>query len=106
MTLDTLAAAAAITVPFLVTLSYIYNCYAHPFAQHRRCNGTGRIPSLFGRGWRFCLRCDGTGLRLRIGRRAWNRLRRLQREAALPDDRSTPRREVTPGQDARADEGR
>jgi hypothetical protein len=89
VTLDTLAAGAAIAIPVLLTLSYVYNCYAHPFAEHRRCHGTGRIPYLFGRGWRFCPRCQGTGLRLRIGRRLWNHARRLQREAAQREDRST-----------------
>ncbi|YCK40169.1 hypothetical protein ACNF49_40725 [Actinomadura sp. ATCC 39365] len=96
MTLDTLAAATVIATAIPITLSYIYNCYARPFRSHRRCNGTGHIPYLFGRGWRFCLRCQATGLRLRLGRRAWNHLRRLQREAALADD----------NQQAEADGGR
>ncbi|GIH79808.1 hypothetical protein [Planobispora longispora] len=82
MTLDTLATTAAITVPTLLTLRYLYLCYARPFREHRRCKGTGRIPYLFGRGWRFCPRCNGTGLRLRIGRRLWNHARRLHRDGS------------------------
>ncbi|MEV0383400.1 hypothetical protein [Nonomuraea sp. NPDC050643] len=80
MTLDTFAATAAIAIPALLTLRYIYLCHAHPFREHTRCRGTGRIPYLFGRGWRFCPRCNGTGLRLRIGRRIWNHARRLHRD--------------------------
>ncbi|MEV0619321.1 hypothetical protein AB0I81_38805 [Nonomuraea sp. NPDC050404] len=80
MTLDTLAATAALMLPILLTLCYVCLCYARPFREHRRCNGTGRIPYLFGQGWRFCPRCNGTGLRLRIGRRLWNHARRLHRD--------------------------
>lgn len=80
MTLDTFADIAAITIPILFTLRYIYLCYARPFHEHRRCKGTGRIPYLFGHGWRFCPRCHGTGLRLRIGRRIWSHARRLHRD--------------------------
>lgn len=83
MTPTTLAAAAAIAVPVLLTLSYAYACYARPFREHRRCKGTGRISYLFGRGWRFCPRCSGTGFRLRIGRRLWNHARRLHRDGIV-----------------------
>lgn len=81
MTPDTLLTAAAITLPILLTLRYVFLCNVFPFREHRRCKGTGRIPYPFGlSGWRFCPRCDGTGLRLRIGRRLWNRARRLYRD--------------------------
>ncbi|TMR24261.1 hypothetical protein ETD86_04935 [Nonomuraea turkmeniaca] len=69
MTPDNLLTTAAITLPILLTLRYVFLCYARPFREHRRCRGTGRIPYPFGlSGWRFCPRCNGTVLRLRLGR--------------------------------------
>ncbi len=81
MPTDTLIASAAIALPILLTMRYVFLCYALPFREHRRCRGTGRIPYPFGlSGWRFCPRCGGTGLRLRLGRRLWNYSRRLYRD--------------------------
>jgi len=65
----------------LVALSacYLLTCLAFPFRKCRACKGMGRFMSgLFG-GIRLCGRCDGTGLRLRAGRRVINHLRRNRR---------------------------
>ncbi|MBB5082998.1 hypothetical protein HNR40_008501 [Nonomuraea endophytica] len=92
MTPDTFLASTVIillSLVMLLALRYAYLCYARPFREHTRCKGAGRIPYLFGRGWRFCPRCNGIGYRLRIGRRLWNHVRRLQRESAAKDAPTT-----------------
>ncbi len=58
-------------------IGYAAACAAAPFGRCRRCKGDGKIPPRIGRKRRHCRRCDGTGLRLRIGRRAFNYARRL-----------------------------
>ncbi len=58
-------------------LGYAAACAAAPFGRCRRCAGEGKIRPRIGRKRRHCQRCDGTGLRLRIGRRAFNYARRL-----------------------------
>ena len=63
----------------LVTIRYLGSCAIWPFTTCRRCDGHGRIGGPLG-GIRLCPRCDATGLRLRLGRRAWNALRRLYRD--------------------------
>lgn len=42
-----------------------------PLTACRRCKGRGRLyePQTAERFWRKCPRCDGTGTRLRLGRR-------------------------------------
>jgi hypothetical protein len=56
-------------------------CALFPFANCKRCGGSGKTRSKSGRHFRACRRCKGTGRRLRIGRRVWNWLRRA-RDAA------------------------
>lgn len=75
-----LAATAAIAALAVLTLGYMMLCFARPFRDCWRCDGTGRVGYWIGRGWRFCPHCHGTGLRLRIGRRVWNYARRLHAE--------------------------
>lgn len=81
--LPTLAAiAAAAFLALLVwALGYAAACAASPFGRCRRCDGHGKTIKPNGRVKRWCRHCDGTGLRLRWGRRAFNYLRRLRREA-------------------------
>jgi hypothetical protein len=89
----TLIAVIASSPPLLLltlTLGYAAVCAASPFGTCRRCHGQpparrraltpGRI---FGRSpyRRVCRRCHDTGIRLRIGRRLYNHLRRLTRDA-------------------------
>jgi hypothetical protein len=69
----------------LVTVGYLLTCAVWPFGNCRRCHGAGKLaaPSLFGgrRAFRLCPRCHSTGRRLRIGRRVYNHLRGLSRDA-------------------------
>ncbi|WP_211370902.1 hypothetical protein [Nonomuraea turkmeniaca] len=71
--------AAALAVLWL--LGYAAACAADPFARCPRCKGHGKTLKPNGRVKRWCRRCDGTGLRLRLGRRLFNYLRRLHRDA-------------------------
>ncbi|MFI7438348.1 hypothetical protein [Nonomuraea indica] len=64
----------------VITIRYLVACYVRPFGRCRRCKGKRRIPHRIGRGSRYCRRCDGTGLRLRWGRRLLNYARRLHRD--------------------------
>jgi hypothetical protein len=72
---------AALTLFLIViTVCYLVACAFWPFRPCRRCHGNGRHHGPF-RGIRLCHHCHGTGLRLRLGRRAWNAARRVYREA-------------------------
>ena len=56
---------------------YLLMCAAFPFGtcRHPRCSG-GRIYSrIFTKAFRLCPRCEGTGRRVRIGRRVYEHLR-------------------------------
>jgi hypothetical protein len=61
----------------LVTFGYALGCWIWPFGACRRCKGTGKRRSPFGRAFGLCRRCGGDGRRLRIGRRIINGLREL-----------------------------
>ena len=69
------AASALILAALAVTLSYAVACWIWPFRSCRKCGGTGKKRSPFGRAFRLCRRCDGTGRQLRPGRRVINYLR-------------------------------
>lgn len=56
-------------------LVYAVACWAFPFRKCPACKGIGRRIGGFG-GIRLCHRCDGSGLKLRAGRRVLNALRR------------------------------
>ncbi|ONI72708.1 hypothetical protein ALI144C_42605 [Actinosynnema sp. ALI-1.44] len=72
--------ASALFVPaLLVTAGYLFTCVFWPFKACRVCRGHGQVYGLFG-GIRLCAVCDGTGLRLRLGRRLINLAGRLYRE--------------------------
>lgn len=73
--LDTVFGLAAT----VVTVGYLALCAIWPFKHCRRCHGNGRHHGPL-RGIRLCHRCEGTGLRLRWGRRLWNSGRRLYRD--------------------------
>lgn len=77
-TLAPLADALLLFVP-LITFGYAVSCALWPYKACRRCEGHGQISGPFG-GIRLCRHCDATGLRLRLGRRAWNAFRRLYRD--------------------------
>ncbi len=56
-------------------LLYLAACTWWPFATCRRCSGTGKFRSPSGRAWRPCGRCQGTGRRVRLGRRVYELFR-------------------------------
>jgi hypothetical protein len=66
-------------VALVITLGYLATCVVWPFKACRRCEGTGKLRSPIVRAIRLCPRCNATGLRLRIGRKAFNAYRRLHR---------------------------
>jgi DnaJ-class molecular chaperone len=74
----------AITLALLlitITFGYVSACIVWPFTHCRRCQGTGKRPSLFGRDtFRLCRRCHATGRQLRTGRKIWNFFHRLHGE--------------------------
>jgi hypothetical protein len=61
----------------IATFCYGLGCWLWPFGACRRCHGTGKRRSPFGRAFGICRRCHGDGRRLRIGRRIINGLREL-----------------------------
>jgi hypothetical protein len=55
---------------------YLLTCAVWPWGPCRRCRGTGHRYSPLGRkAFRLCPPCDGTGRRVRIGRRIWTYIR-------------------------------
>jgi hypothetical protein len=78
-----------------VTLGYAVECWIKPFTHCHRCHGTGDSPRRLTDRLRYgpagrpraararpaCPHCRGTGLRLRIGRRVYNHLSRIRRDA-------------------------
>ena len=79
--MNTLAPLADVLVIFtaLITVGYLASCVIWPYKACRGCRGYGQTSGPFG-GIRLCRACDGTGLRLRLGRRVWNATRRLYRD--------------------------
>ena len=67
-------------------------CAAFPFGHCRRCKGTGKLYSpLVRKIFRLCPRCDGTGRRVRIGRRIYEYLRTERDRGSDPDTRRAKR---------------
>ena len=80
----------------IATVGYTLACWLKPFTHCHRCGGVGTSERKLSdrlrygpkppthraaRGKPDCPRCRGTGLRLRLGRRAANRARRAHRAA-------------------------
>ncbi|MEU4291056.1 hypothetical protein AB0E63_22765 [Kribbella sp. NPDC026596] len=66
------------TVALIVTIAvgfYLFTCLIWPFGKCRRCKGAGKFKSPFGRAYRHCPRCQGSGLRVRLGRHVINHIR-------------------------------
>jgi hypothetical protein len=66
------------TVALIVTVSiafYLLTCLVWPFGKCRRCKGAGKLKSPFGNAYRHCGKCDGSGLRVRLGRHVINHIR-------------------------------
>ncbi|WP_238159618.1 hypothetical protein [Kribbella pratensis] len=54
---------------------YLLGCLFWPFGKCRRCKGAGKFKSPLGRAYRYCGRCQGSGLRVRLGRHVINHIR-------------------------------
>jgi DnaJ-class molecular chaperone len=81
--MDPLAAVASLAILALaiVTIGYGLACAVAPWGHCRKCHGIGRKTTRRGKVTRsWCRRCDGTGLRVRVGRRVWTWISREYRE--------------------------
>jgi hypothetical protein len=74
---ETTMIGALILALLLVTLGYAFGCWLWPFGACRKCHGTGKRRSPFGKAFGLCRRCHGDGRRLRVGRRIINSLREI-----------------------------
>lgn len=79
MTTPGTIASTLLLLALPITLSYVASCLFWPFRACRRCDGYGQLRGWLG-GIRPCPACQGTGLRLRFGRRVINTFRHLYRE--------------------------
>ncbi|WP_112248799.1 hypothetical protein [Kribbella monticola] len=73
--------AQAATVALIVTVSiafYLFTCLVWPFGKCCRCKGAGKFKSPFGNAYRHCGKCEGSGLRVRVGRKVINYYRRTR----------------------------
>jgi hypothetical protein len=73
------------TVALVVTacsVFYLLTCAIWPFGKCRRCKGVGKFKSPFGNAFRHCGRCDGSGLRVRFGRKVISYYRRTHSAAS------------------------
>lgn len=61
---------------------YSLLCWIRPFGRCSHCKGVGVQQTFITRRYRPCRWCRGAGLRLRIGRRAYNHLAAIQRDGA------------------------
>ncbi|MEV1331510.1 hypothetical protein AB0J20_18255 [Micromonospora costi] len=72
----------AIAIAAAVLLGYALSCAVRPYRDCWLCNGKGHHRSKGNRKLsRPCRWCRASGKRLRFGRRAWNRARRVHRAA-------------------------
>ncbi|MET7621440.1 hypothetical protein [Streptomyces sp. NPDC005408] len=80
MTLQALAAACLL----LLTFSYGVRCWLSPFGPCRKCSGMGHAIKHDRKGrmkrGKDCRRCNGHGIRIRIGRWIYNRAARIHRD--------------------------
>lgn len=67
--------AAVLLIVTAVVAFYLFTCLVWPFGKCRRCKGEGKSKSPFGKAFRHCPRCDGSGLRVRLGRHVINHIR-------------------------------
>lgn len=74
---ETTMIGVLILAAMIATICYALGCWLWPFGACRRCHGSGKRRSPFGKAFGLCRRCGGDGRQLRIGRRIINRLREL-----------------------------
>ncbi|ADB34568.1 hypothetical protein Kfla_5562 [Kribbella flavida DSM 17836] len=76
VTVHTITQAATVTLIVTGVIAfYLLTCLIWPFGRCRRCNGAGKHKSPFGKAYRYCGRCQGSGMRVRIGRHVINYIR-------------------------------
>ncbi|MFB7370340.1 hypothetical protein ACFC0D_10905 [Streptomyces sp. NPDC056222] len=77
-------ALLAIAFLLFVTLGYASLCAASPFGQCRKCDGLGFTLKHDRNGkpkrGKHCRRCNGHGIRIRIGRHLFNVAMRIHRD--------------------------
>ncbi len=61
--------AVTVIAGVAITIGYAIACRFWPYANCRRCEGSGQKRSPSGRNWRACRKCKGSGTRVRTGRR-------------------------------------
>lgn len=74
-------AAQVAVLLLIVTVAvafYLFTCLVWPFGKCRRCKGVGKFKSPFGSAFRHCGKCDGSGLRVRLGRHVINHMRAVR----------------------------
>jgi hypothetical protein len=70
--------AAVLLIVTVVVWFYLLTCLVWPFGKCRRCKGVGKFKSPFGNAFRHCGKCDGSGLRVRLGRHVINHIRAVR----------------------------
>ena len=74
--------AGLFVLALMITAGYAFTCWIWPFKPCRYCHGSGKRRAPFDlNAVRIHGRCNGTGLRLRNGRRLYEYLRTEQRGA-------------------------
>ncbi len=63
----------AVAALVLLTAAYLATCRIWPYANCRRCSGSGKSRSLTRKAFRNCNRCKGSGRRDRAGTKFLNR---------------------------------
>lgn len=75
-TVHTAGQVATVALIVIIAVAfYLLTCAIWPFGKCRRCKGLGKLKSPFGSAFRHCGRCQGSGLRVRLGRHFINHLR-------------------------------
>ncbi|GAB3811046.1 hypothetical protein [Kribbella italica] len=75
-TVHTITQAATVTLIVTgVVAFYLLTCLIWPFGRCRRCSGAGKFKAPIGKAYRHCGRCNGSGMRVRIGRHVINYIR-------------------------------
>jgi hypothetical protein len=74
----------AITILLIVTVGYAGVCAAAPFARCGKCHGFGYATTTDRKGrpkrGKTCRHCHGHGIRIRLGRHAYNLARGIHRD--------------------------
>ncbi|WP_112248091.1 hypothetical protein [Kribbella monticola] len=78
-TIDTAGQVATVVLIVIVAVAfYLLTCLIWPFGKCRRCKGVGKFKSPFGKAYRHCGKCEGSGLRVRLGRHVINHMRAVR----------------------------